>query len=301
MGRPIKSKYFLKSGPQAPGVAVTYAGVTVSINANGTHYSSGATATFSAPNDTGGQQASLTLTVNTSTGAISAATIANIGSGYNVAPSVTVNKPASVTLSATLSTTTNVISGITTTGIYVGMKMDGAPGMPANNYVRVVTASAVHGTYNFTSNTTTNVSFSDQGSGATFTVGLTNTENDTGIIGCTAYIPVVNGGSSAVASTIIKQEGSRSYLVENNQGHGRCHLTAGSVTAGLMTIIAQDANGSQYFVTKLTAHKVRLSHKSMVGSYVYAEGAVAKWALGVASAYGTNPTLSTTKVGIVTY
>ena len=284
MGRPIKARFFLRSGPKTPSDVVKYEGVTASINANGTHYSVGATATVAAPDWIDGVRATIALTISTSTGAISAAAITNVGEGYLTAPVVTIVKPASVTLSAALSTATSTISGITTTGIYVGMRMDGAPGMPANNYVTVVGASSVTGTFNFTANTTTNVTFSDQGTGATFTRGLTHVEILPGTIAATAYLST---GSSAVTSAIIKQEGSRSYFVENDQGRGRVKLVAtDSLTTGTMKIIATDFGGATYWVTKLTSRKATLVSRS--GSPL------------VPLTEGTNETVATGRAGWTT-
>lgn len=280
MGRPIKKRFFVYGGGATASDVVKYKGVTVSINAGGTHYSKGATASITPPDWVDGVQATANLTTNSS-GVISAATIANPGEGYLTTPTVTVTKPASVTLSATLSTTTSTISGISTTGIYVGMRMDGSPGMPANNYVTVVNTTFVTGTYNFTANTTTNVTFSDQGSGATFTVGLTAAENDTGTIKTVAYLST---GSSAVNSEIIKQEASHRYLVENDQGRGQCKLVASdSPTAGQMNMTATDANGSTYWVLKLTSRKALLKQRTMSGSYKIADGKMAAWTKGSAS------------------
>jgi hypothetical protein len=293
MGRPIKSKFFVKGGAQNPSNVVQYQGVTVSRNATGAHYSKGATAVFSAPQDPAGVQATLSLTIALpgAGGGITAATIGNVGSGYNAAPAVTINKPSNVTLSCALSTTTSVISGITTTGIYVGMRMDSSPGMPASNYVTVVGATSVTGTYHFTSNTTTNVTFSDVGSGATFNVGLTHAETDTGTIACSAY---VTGGSSAVNSAIIKQQSSRSYLVENTQGRGHCKLVAAAPGKGEMTIVAKDSDGNQYYVTKLTSRKARVVQKSG-SNYQFADGSIARWTLGWANA------VAGTSVGVQSY
>jgi hypothetical protein len=67
-----------------------------------------------------------------------------------------------------------------------------------------------------------------------------------------------------------------------------------------MTIIAKDANGSSYYVTKLAARKCRLVQKTMVGSYVYADGTMARWTLGWGNATGTDATVPGTKVGIET-
>ena len=305
MGRPINKKYFVRTGSQTIVDTVQYEGVTFSLSNGGTHYSQGAIAVVSAPNTPNvadGVNATVTLVINTTTGVISSAAINNTGAGYNANPTVTISKPGSVNVLSTLSTTTSVISGITTTGIYVGMRMDGSPGMPANNYVTIVGPTSVTGTYNFTSNTTTNVTFSDQGSGFTYTTGLTHAETDTGTIYTTAWIPAANGGTSAVKSAILKQKGARTYVVENDQNglgtgsaRGVCKLTtATSVTVGTMQIVAKDLAGNSYTVQKLTAHKVSLWRKTGSGSsWQFANDSVVGYTFGWANA-------TSTKVGIQT-
>jgi hypothetical protein len=283
MGRPIKKKYFVKGGSDDASSVVKYKGVTLSANAAGSHYSQGTSAVFSGPDSSPGVQATAALTIALpgAGGGVTAATIVNPGSGYATAPAVTLVKPTTVTLSATLSTSTSTISGISTNGIYVGMRMDGTPGMPASNYVTAVNPTSVTGTYNFTANTTTAVTFSDVGSGATFTVGLTAVEADTGTIACTAYLTT---GSSAVKSAIIKQEGSHRYFVENDQGRGTCLLaTTSTLTAGQMTIIANDTNGSTYYVKKLTARKAVIYRKTVNGSFLFNNEAVVGWTTGAPS------------------
>ncbi len=49
-----------------------------------------------------------------------------------------------------------------------------------------------------------------------------------------------------------------------------------------MTITATDSNSNAYWVTKLTAHKARLTRKSS-GSGDFATGSVVKWTFGSAT------------------
>lgn len=97
----------------------------------------------------------------------------------------------------------------------------------------------------------------------------------------TAYLLAKDGGSSAVTYDIVKQEASHRYLVKTAQGIGQCKLVAAAPSAGQMTIIATAANGSTYYVTKLTAHKVILVYKT--GTRLFADNAAAGWTLGAAS------------------
>ena len=101
----------------------------------------------------------------------------------------------------------------------------------------------------------------------------------------TAYIPVKNGGSSAVVSDIVKQEASHRYLVKNGQGIGQCRLVASDTpAAGEMNLVATDTNGSTYWVTKLTARRCVLTRRTMSTAYLFATNGSAGWTISGASA-----------------
>lgn len=119
----------------------------------------------------------------------------------------------------------------------------------------------------------------------------TNQEN---AIQITAWIPASGaagyisgtGGSSAVTGDILRQVGSKKYVVKTAQGVGRVTLVADTIAAGQATIIATDANGNTYYVTKLTAHKAtltRLTDDGSDGDWLFATGAVAQWSFDAAS------------------
>lgn len=288
MGRPIKESYFLTNAAGAGEVMTQYQGVTASVNAGGTHYSTGVTAVVSAPNDAAGLNATVSLTVTTATGAIASISVTNQGSGYNAAPTVTIVAPATQTATVTTNTTnTLTLNGVN--GIYVGMKVVGTGINTGTTYVlavnpstKVVGLSLANANSNLVGNV---ITFSDTGSGATFTTGLTSVDLVAGTIATTAYIPVADGGTSAVTSTIVKQKGSHRYLIENAQGTGICNLvtTSTSLTAGQMSVIATDANGSTYFVGKLTMNYAVLYQYAKSGSFVIDNGARAQWTTGSAS------------------
>lgn len=111
------------------------------------------------------------------------------------------------------------------------------------------------------------------------TVSLTATTQNA--IEGVAYLLAKDGGSSAVTYDIVKQEASHRYLVKTRQGIGQCKLVAAAPTAGQMTIIATATNGSTYYVTKLTAHKAILVHKT--GTAIFEDNAAAGWTLGAPS------------------
>jgi hypothetical protein len=106
-------------------------------------------------------------------------------------------------------------------------------------------------------------------------------------------VAYISTGSSSAVYDIIKQEGSRSYLVKTSQGIGRCKLiTTSTLTAGTMNIIATDFNGSTYFVNKLTAHKAHLVQKTASGSFLVGNNVATGWTIGTAT--GTVVTIAHT-------
>lgn len=297
MGRPINSKFFIRGGANAPVDVIKYQGVNVALNAAGTHYSLGATAQVSAPQDAAGTTATVTIAINSSTGVITTATINNVGSGYNTAPTVTINKPTSVTVPATEVSGNFTLTGITSTvGIYVGMAATAPTGVQTSSYVTTVSTNSVTLNLALNASTTTNVTFADAGSGATFTVGLNPVESDKGTIAANAYLST---GTSTMSASIINQESSRRYYVETAQGRGQCKLTAtNTLIPGTMNIIATDYSGATYFVTKLTARKATLINRTSTGSALVSlafDGTVTTgrtgWTTG--SATGTIVTIAT--------
>jgi len=94
------------------------------------------------------------------------------------------------------------------------------------------------------------------------------------------------GGSSSVTGDIIRQVGSNKYIIQTAQGIGRVKLVADTVAAGEATIIATDSNGNTYYVTKLTAHKAKLTRlvdDGSDGDWLFATGDLAKWSFDAAA------------------
>jgi hypothetical protein len=84
--------------------------------------------------------------------------------------------------------------------------------------------------------------------------------------------------------TFLKQEASKRYLVQNAQGQGQCKLVAAAtLAAGEMNIIATDANGSTYFVKKLTARKAVVAQSTMSTAFLVGDGVSTGWTLDAAS------------------
>ena len=110
-------------------------------------------------------------------------------------------------------------------------------------------------------------------SGNVGTVG--NQEN---AIQMTAFLT----GGSALPVDIKKQVSGRRYKVTDGTLTGTVKLT-GSLAdaAGECSILATDAAGDTYFVTKLTAHRATLTRGT---GTVYADGASVPWTFGTATA-----------------
>lgn len=108
----------------------------------------------------------------------------------------------------------------------------------------------------------------------------------------TAYIPALDtagyisgaGGSSAETGDIIRQVGSDKYVVQTAQGIGRCTLVTDGAAdaAGEMNITAVDASAGTYYVSKLTAHRVKLVQYG-AGPWDYETGKTAPWSFDAAS------------------
>ena len=117
---------------------------------------------------------------------------------------------------------------------------------------------------------------------AVATSALTNVV--TNVITVSAYIPVANGGSSAVVGDIVKQVGARRYKVTTAQGTGKCKLVAAAPAAGEMTITATDSLNSTYYVTKLQEQLAVVTQNSDGGSgFEFASGSRVKWSLAAAT------------------
>jgi hypothetical protein len=127
------------------------------------------------------------------------------------------------------------------------------------------------------------------GTAATF-VATTSTAARLDAISIISYL--TTGSNSVSGGDIMKQEGSRRYLVQNSQGQGICKLSTGTLVAGQMHIIATDYAGDTYWVTKLTARKANLYPRSNTGTSIYSTVRVAPWTIG-------NSTGTTTGTAIV--
>jgi hypothetical protein len=113
-------------------------------------------------------------------------------------------------------------------------------------------------------------------------------EVDSGNIGSATYeenaisMTAFLTGGSAVAVDIIRQVSTRRYKVTDGTRTGIVKLSDTLAdAAGEGSILATDAAGDTYYVTKLTAHKATL--KRGTGT-VYTDGAAVPWTFGTATA-----------------
>jgi hypothetical protein len=80
---------------------------------------------------------------------------------------------------------------------------------------------------------------------------ITLTSNRQDAITVSAFLATADGGSSAVASDIVKQVGARRYKVQNAQGTGKVKLVTSSPAAGECRMTATDSDSGTYYVKKL--------------------------------------------------
>lgn len=103
----------------------------------------------------------------------------------------------------------------------------------------------------YTQAPTLTVSPATTGTTATFTVSLTDTNENA--VAVTAWVP---GDSQARAADAVKQVSSDRYRVTTSGGTGVCQLVPyAPVDGGQMNIIAEDSDGGTYYVTKLTSRR----------------------------------------------
>ena len=198
-----------------------------------------------------------------------------------------------VLVNSTLTTFYSTTTAITWTGstpqITGGVAATGTATVNGSGRVTALNLSTPGSGYTSTSSVTITLSPATTGTAVSYAVQLTSNRQDAFVL--TSYIPL--GSAARTGGDILKQEASTRYLVKNSDGTGQCRLASTStLAAGQMNIIATDANGSTYFVTKMTAHRVRLVHRTVSTAFLIANGGVAKWTFDAAS--GTTVSLANT-------
>ena len=164
---------------------------------------------------------------------VSGVTIQSAGTGYFTAN-------AAVTFSAP-----QITGGSTATGT---VSLNGS-----GNVTGVVITSSGTG---YTSAPTAVFTGANTSPASANVVSLTSSVSDA--ITASAFLATADGGSSAVASDIVKQVGARRYTVQNAQGTGKVRLVTSVPAAGEMRITATDSAGGTYFVKKLESRTAPL-------------------------------------------
>jgi hypothetical protein len=317
MGRPLNKKYFGNrnigtsgtgdNGIGGEGIASISNGTVGAIQINNT-YPTFPYLTAADPTLPGGVTADLSVTWE-----IAAIVISNDGSGYTInqtaaavtdvnglydqadtVPVLTINTDGSGNVSAVNITSRGEFTNINGTGITT-WAVEGAGGTNAQLTVTFRLKSVTVNEKGSGYVSAPALSWSAVNGGTmpsaqsvtltTDTGNVWSSTNQENAIQITAYIPAADGGSSAVLGDITKQVSGSRYKVKTAQGTGIVKLVADTPAAGEATIVATDANGNTYYVTKLTAHRALLTRLVDDGSdddWLYATGTAAPWSFAAA-------------------
>lgn len=279
MGRPIKKKFFGDDNVNDSLVYSTAGGegvASVTTTTAGKSYSKGVTATV-AVSPIGGTQATISSITTNGSGALSVATVGVAGTGYTVAPAITLVKPANVVVTGTNDAFWQDGSNIrlsSTTGLYVGMfsNIAGVATVAITNIYNDgnIRANASYG--NVASGTV--IGFGDLGINGVLTSVLFNVAVTANTIQANAWSMTTS--TIGKVADIVSQRSSRRYKVTNADGTATCRLvptgvngvnlptvaqvtTAGGPTAfGEMTLQATDSAGGTYWVGKLESRTALL-------------------------------------------
>lgn len=300
MGRPLNKKYFgslAASGIGGEGVA------SVTITGQG-NYTSLPTVGFSPPLLPGGVSAVgsvvmelRTVAINNAGGSYTAGDVLVIGGGavvgdttagtYTVQAEIVVDTVDGITGAITAFEVLSVRGSYTALPAKVAggsnitnLSLDGGTGNNARVDVtwRVLSVTVTTAGSGYISVADALPTFSAGTATATGVAVLTSTTEPA----ITPYAVTIDGGT-VLPADIIKQTGDNNYIMETTEGQTLCTLgTTDTPVFGGAYLLATDANGSTYYVTKLTAHLAVLTQKAMVGSYVWQTGDLAPWGLEAA-------------------
>lgn len=300
MGRPLNKKYFgslAASGIGGEGVA------SVTITGQG-NYTSLPTVGFSPPLLPGGISAVgsvvmelRTVAINNAGGSYTAGDVLVIGGGavvgdttagtYTVQAEIVVDTVDGITGAITAFEVLSVRGSYTALPAKVAggsnitnLSLDGGSGNNARVNVtwRVLSVTVTTAGSGYISVADALPTFSAGTATATGAAVLTSTTEPA----ITPYAVTIDSGT-VLPADIIKQTGDNNYIMETTEGQTLCTLgTTDTPVFGGAYLLATDANGSTYYVTKLTAHLAVLTQKAMVGSYVWQTGDLAPWGLEAA-------------------
>lgn len=294
MGRPLNKKYFGNrnigsasvttddgiGGGFVSGVTITTAGSYLGADQP--------TVTFSAPDGVGG----VTATGTTVMEVLSAVATAG-GSGYSVNDVLTVTYGGQTatftvaTLSGNAVATVTPLARGTFTATTTGAKSTtvapaGGTGATLTITYRVKDITITEQGSGYTDAADAAITFSGGTGAATAVLGT-----DTGIIGTVGnqensitMIGYLTGGS-AVQVDIIRQVSTNRYKVTDGTRTGIVQLQPSLANAaGECSIVATDAAGDTYYVTKLTARRAQLTQGT---GTVYTTGKSVPWTFGTAT------------------
>jgi hypothetical protein len=304
MGRPLNKKYF---GNRNIGSASTTAddrigGTRVASVTLGTlgSYTVRPTITFSDPDLTSIGAVTATGTV---TSEVLSATISG-GTGYGNAQTfdLTVNTAggtAILNVTSTAGGAITTVNSITSRGSFTTLgavtSISGGTGSGATPVLtyqaKAIVITEAGSGYSHAVDATASFSGSATLPGTPTVVMIT----DTGVPGTvgnqenaiTAY--AYHTGGSLLIGDITKQVSTRRYKVENATATAIAKLKSTIANAaGEMNIVATDASGGTYYVTKLTAHRATLvpaavARLSTSAGTTYSSGQSARWSFAAAS------------------
>jgi hypothetical protein len=274
MGRPINKKYFgNRNVPAIGGEGVS--GVTVAGTNN--NYSAFPTVAFAAPQLPEGVTAAGTARM----GVISA-TVATAGTGYSTDDVLTLvggtGTAATITVNSVDTGGEVLTFTVTTAGNYsalanlVDLAVTGGSGTGAEFTVTALTINSIVISQSGAGYTSAPTVTTTPSGNATLTATLSSVKENA----ITVTGRVVAG--STVALDVIKQTGSRRYLVTDGTNVGVVTLVDSAVSAaGQVNIVATDSAGGTYFVKKLTARRAVLTRDS---GTEFADGQSVAWTLG---------------------
>jgi hypothetical protein len=285
MGRPIQKKFFANTNVALDGEGVGGEGITavITVSNSGTVYSQGTVVTIGAPQIAGGEQATISYSIN-SAGNITVTRTA-AGSGYTSAPSLTVTTATGVVSVTTGSSGATVIYPAITTGIYAGMKVIGTGISASATYVTSVVNGAVNLTWPNATAVSGPVITMDAGASFSASTALTAAARADGLA-MYAYIPASgtagfvsgSGGTQRLLGDVVRQTGCNKYIVATSEGVGRVKLVSDGAAnaAGEADLTATDSTGKTYYVMKLNGRKAKLKQYGSSG-HEFADESWVKW------------------------
>ena len=199
--------------------------------------------------------------------------------------------------SVTISGTWSGFTGASTTVTFSAPQLPG--GVTATGTAVINGGGAVTGVTitekgsGYTSAPTVTIADSDGGAETTGTATAVLT-TDSGDVGSStnqenAIVPYAYVGSARKVADIIKQTGSRRFLVKTADGTSNCTLVTdgNSNAANEMDLTAYDSAGGEYWVKKISSRRCTVVVKGVNGGSQFATNSSVPWTFGSATANTT--------------